>query len=288
VARGTQHRKRRPRPNARVASAPAKSKPKTVKHERWEDQLFFGRLRVHAKWVFVLLAFVFALGFVIFGVGSGSTGISDVLQNFFKGSGSSGTSLSSLRNNAAKHPQQAKAWRDLATKLEADGKLDDAIVALTRYTALKPKDEAGLEDLASVYIRRATDAQQQYFAAQTQSQVLAPTSPGTPAATSAIGKALASVSNPIDSAVTSVVGVSSSDAYTKIIQYQKDAVGTYQKLAKLSPKDATTQFRLAQIAQGAGDVSTAISAYKRFLALAPDDPLAATAKKSLKQLQGQK
>jgi tetratricopeptide (TPR) repeat protein len=243
---------------------------------------------VHAKWVFVLLAFVFALGFVIFGVGSGSTGISDVLQNFFKGSGSSGTSLSSLRDNAAKHPQQAKAWRDLSTKLEADGKLDEATVALTRYTALKPKDEAGLEDLASVYIRRATDEQQQYFAAQTQSQVLAPTNPGQPAATSAIGKALASVSNPIESAVTSVVGVRSSDAYTNIIQYQKDAVGIYQKLAKLSPKDATTQFRLAQIAQGAGDVPTAITAYKRFLVLAPDDPLAATAKKSLKQLQGQK
>src|SRR5581483_6624049 len=119
VARGTQHRKRRTPAHARVAPAAAKAKPR-VKHERWEDQLFFSRLRVHAKWMFLFLALVFGLGFVIFGVGSGSTGISDVLQNFFTGSSSGGRSLSSLRKQAREHPKQAKAWRDLATKLEAE------------------------------------------------------------------------------------------------------------------------------------------------------------------------
>jgi hypothetical protein len=145
VARGTQHRKRRTTPNARVAPAPAK-KTKRVKHERWEDQLFFSRLRVHAKWVFVFLALVFGVGFVIFGVGSGSTGISDVLQNFFNGTSSSGASASSLRKKAEAHPNQPKPWRDLATKLEADNKLDDAIGALKHYTALRPKDQNVLEE----------------------------------------------------------------------------------------------------------------------------------------------
>ncbi len=42
VARGTQHRKRRPRENARLAPAPAKAR---AKRPSWEDQLFFGRLR---------------------------------------------------------------------------------------------------------------------------------------------------------------------------------------------------------------------------------------------------
>jgi hypothetical protein len=92
VARGTQHRKRRPQPNARVAAAPAAGKGKRVKHERWEDQLFFSRLRSHAKWVFVFLAFVFAASFVLFGVGSGSSGITEAMQSLFTRSGG-GTSL---------------------------------------------------------------------------------------------------------------------------------------------------------------------------------------------------
>ena len=288
MARGTQHRKRRTPTHARVAQAPAKgkAKPKGVKHERWEDQLFFSRLRVHAKWMFVFLAFVFAAGFVFFGVGSGSTGISDALQNFFNRSSSSGSSASSLRNKAEAHPKQAQLWHNLAVKLEADNKLDDAIVALKRYTALRPKDENVLEELASIYLRRATSEQQVYVDAQTRSQLLSPTV-GQPPASSPLGKALASVSNPIQSSVSGIVGTTATDAYQKIIKYEADAVGTYKQLAKLSPKDATTQLRLAQVSEGAGDTATAVAAYERFLQLAPDDPLAPTAKKALKSLQAQ-
>ena len=45
--------------------------------------MFFPRLRRQAKWVFVFLAFVFAAGFVFFGVGSGSTGLGDLLRGNF-------------------------------------------------------------------------------------------------------------------------------------------------------------------------------------------------------------
>jgi tetratricopeptide (TPR) repeat protein len=287
VARGTQHRKRRPQAHARVAAQPAKPKGKRVKHQSWEDQLFFARLRHHAKWVYALLALVFVIGFVIFGVGSGSTGISDALQNFFSQTSSSGSSASSLQKKAEQHPQVAKPWHDLATKLEADGKLDDAIVALKRYTALRPKDQTVLEELAGVYQRRAVEFQQIYTDARTRSQILAPTSPFQPVSTSALGKAMGSLPNPIQSAVTGQVGTLSSTAYSKIIELEGAAVGVYQQLAKLSPGDSVTQLRLAQVAQGAGNVSVAISAYKRFLKLAPDDPLAPSAKKVLKQLEQQ-
>ena len=289
MARGTQHRKRRTPANARVAPAPAKakSKAKRVKHERWEDQLFFARLRVHAKWVFVFLALVFAVGFVIFGVGSGSTGISDVLQNFFNGSSSSGKSASSLRKAAEAHPKDPKAWRDLATKLESQNNVDDAISALKHYTTLRPHDSTVLEELASLYLRRASDEQQAYTIAQTRSELLSPVQIGQPAATSSLGKALSSLTNPVQAAVSSSLGSETSDAYSKIIQFESEAVTTYKQLAKLSPKDATTQLRLAQVAQSAGDTTTAITAYKRFLQLAPDDPLAPTARKTLKQLEAQ-
>jgi cytochrome c-type biogenesis protein CcmH/NrfG len=257
-----------------------------VQHQRWEDQLFFARLRVHAKWVFVFLAFVFAAGFVFFGVGSGSTGISDALQNFFQRNSSGGSSASSLQKKAEKHPQDAQAWHDLATKLEGDDNLDQAIVALKRYTALRPKDQDGLTELASVYLRRASEQQQIYTDAQTRSALLAPVQP-TPPSTSALGKALSSLSNPIQSAVSGMVSSASSGAYTQVIQLETEAVGVYKQLAKLSPKDATTQLRLAQVAQGAGDTAAAIAAYQKFLKLSPEDSLAPAARKQLKQLQAQ-
>jgi len=287
VARGTQHRKRRTPTHARVAPATPKGKPKRVKHERWEDQLFFSRLRVHAKWVFVFLALVFALGFVFFGVGSGSTGISDVLQNFFTGSSSSGASASSLRKKAEQHPNQAQPWHALATKLEADNKLDDAIVALKHYTALRPRDQTVLEELASLYLRRASDEQQVYVDAQTRSQVLAPAQIGQPSSNSSLGKAFSGLVNPIQQAVSGSVSSQSSDAYGKIIQYETEAVGTYKQLAKLSPKDATRQYQLAHTAEVAGDTKTAIAAYERTIALAPQGPYGAAAKKALTAMKAQ-
>ncbi|HEX7526924.1 MAG TPA: amidohydrolase family protein, partial [Gaiellaceae bacterium] len=144
MARGTQHRKRRPAQNARasaVAAPPHKQRP-----PQWQEELFFQRLRNHAKWMFVLLALVFALGFVFFGVGSGSTGISDALQNAFNFGNKGGTSISKLQNKVDKHPQDATAWRDLATALEQKQRTQEAVTALERYTTLRPKDQGALAE----------------------------------------------------------------------------------------------------------------------------------------------
>src|SRR5215208_8243830 len=54
-----------------------------------EQDMFFPKLRRQAKWMFVFLALVFGLGFVLFGVGSGSGGLSDLLQGNFDLLGSS-------------------------------------------------------------------------------------------------------------------------------------------------------------------------------------------------------
>ena len=81
------------------------------------------------------------LSFVLLGVGSGSTGISDILQNFFTGSSATGSSLSALQKKTADHPKDAAAWLELANKLQADNQHDDAAAALTTYTTLRPKDQ---------------------------------------------------------------------------------------------------------------------------------------------------
>src|SRR6266566_4108381 len=44
-----------------------------------------------------------------------------------------------------------------------------------------------------------------------------------------------------------------------------NAVGSYQKVTKLQPNNASAWFQLAQTAQQSGDVKTAVAGYKRYL-----------------------
>ena len=287
MARGTQHRKRRPAANARSAAVAA---PKRQKPPEWQEQLFFQRLRNHAKWAYVGLAVAFVLGFVLLGVGSGSTGAADVLGNMFNfGSGGSGTSISKLQKKVDASPKSAKAWRDLATALEQKQRTQDAVNALERYTALRPNDQNALAELASQYGTLATNYATDYSNAQTEAQQFS--SPGAvfaPASTTPFGKAFAdptALQDPISSAVQSLASSKQSTAYTNFQNAQKSAETVYQKLSKLSPNDATTKIQLGQAAQAAGDTKVAIAAYQAFLKLAPTDPLAPQVKQALKQLQ---
>jgi tetratricopeptide (TPR) repeat protein len=279
VARGTQHRKRRPTADARVTES--KSNAKKVQHAGWEDQLFFSRLRVHAKWVFLMLAMVFAVSFVIFGVGSGSTGIGDVLGNWFSGSSSSGQSVSSAQKKTIERPKDPAAWRELATVLQQNDRTAEAVVALERYSQLRPKDERALQELGSLYRIEWEKAAQRYTEAQTTLQTLTPGSVFRPVASSPLGKAF---SDPLSTAVTESTSTITSKAYTDYVLAQSKAVDAYRRLVALNPKDATNQFQLASVAQSAGDSKTAVTAYRKFLVLAPDDSLAPAAKRALKAL----
>jgi tetratricopeptide (TPR) repeat protein len=288
VARGTQHRKRRPQQNAQSAAVAAPSHKQ--KAPQWQDELFFSRLRNHAKWVFVFLALVFAVSFVFFGVGSGSTGISDALQNAFH-FGGGGSSVSKLQSKADKNPTNAQAWRDLATAAEQKQSTQVAVNALERYTALKPKDAGALAELASQYGTLATNYSNDYTAAQ--NQALAQSTPGAafaPPATTALGKAFQdpkALQDPISAAVQSLVSTRQSTAYSSYQSAQQNAEAAYKKLVALNPNDATTQIQLGQAAQAAQDPATAVAAYTKFLKLAPTDPLVAQVKAALKALKAQ-
>ncbi len=232
----------------------------------------------------------FVLGFVLLGVGSGSTGAADVLGNMFNfGSSSSGTSISKLQKKVDASPKDAKAWRDLATALEQKQRTQDAVNALERYSALRPKDQNALAELASQYGTLATNYATDYSNAQAEGQQFS--SPGAvfaPASTTPFGKAFAdptALQDPISSAVQALASNKQSTAYTNFQTAQKNAEGVYQKLSKLNPNDATTQIQLGQAAQSAGDTVVAIAAYEDFLKLAPTDPLAPQVKQALKQLQ---
>jgi tetratricopeptide (TPR) repeat protein len=286
VARGTQHRKRRPAANARAAAVAA---PKHQKTPQWQDELFFSRLRNHAKWAYVTLAIAFVLGFVLLGVGSGSTGVSDVLQNAFNFGSGSGTSISSLQKKTQKNPSDAQAWRDLATALEGKERTQEAVDALQRYSALRPKDQTALQELATQYSTLANNYATDYSTAQAQASAQAP--PGAvfaPPSTTPFGKAFAdpnALQDPIAAAVQSLSSTAQNTAFTNYQQAQKNAETTYQKLIVLAPNDATIQIQLGQAAQAANDSATAIAAFKKFLKLAPNDPLAPQVKQALKSLR---
>ena len=263
------------------AAAPRRrqKQPKT-----WEEQLFFSRLRNHAKWMFVFLALVFGVGFVAFGVGTGSNGLSDVLKNnfLFGGSSSSGD-VGKARDRVKKHRNDAAAYLALSRALQAANKRDEAIVPMERYTRMRPKDADALRELASLYLTKGQLFQNQGQAAQAEAQASSAGTLFSPPASTKLGQALSQ--DPIYSAVSSLTNAKVTTAITGMQAAYGQAVATYKRLAAVNPKDSSAQFELAQTAEQTGDIATAIAAYKRFLVLAPQDPTAPAVRARIKQLQ---
>jgi len=244
---------------------------------------------VHAKLVFLLLALVFAGSFVFLGVGSGSNGISDALQNLFSGKGPGGPSISSLQHKTQKNPLDAKAWRDLATAYETKHDTNGAIDALSQYVALRAHDTAALSELASQYTTQAQQYATDYQNAQQDVAAATPPSAAfAPAATTPLGKAFNdpnALQDPISNAVQKLATDRETTAYQNYQQAQTNAEKTYQSLAKITPSDPNAQLELGQAAQAANDTTVATKAYEKFLKLAPHDPLATQVKQQLKLLK---
>jgi tetratricopeptide (TPR) repeat protein len=254
--------------------------------QRYEDTLFFNRLRTHAKWVFVLLIIVFGLGFVLFGVGSSNLGgLSDIFSGV--GGGGSGTpSVDKPLKATQKNPKDAQAWNDLASAYDLNGDYASAIPAWVTFTNLRPRSVDGLTRLATDYEQQLAAQQQAAQIAQSESQNSQPSNFGPPSS-SALGRALGSLSDPINSTSSSSSTQALSDALQAMQDTSNQLVGVYQKLAKVQPTESGTQIQLAQAAENAGQPGVAIAAYKRFLKIAPDDPNAPQAKARIKALEKQ-
>jgi len=256
-----------------------------------EDTMFFPRLRAHARWVFVLLVIVFGAGFVLLGVGSGTSGLSDILGGNFGSLFGSGTGSSAQaskdRDRIKKNPKDYAAYKDLASALAADGKTDEAIATLQQLKAVNPKDVDGLTQLAVLYLSKASQVQTEGQAVQSSSANLISPADFAPAASTKIGKAYQGLSDPIVTASQADVNAKLNTLYGKLTAVYGQAVSAYQDVAKQSPSDASIQVALGQTAEQAGDTKTAIAAYRQFLKLAPDDSLAPAVKQRIKSLQQQ-
>jgi cytochrome c-type biogenesis protein CcmH/NrfG len=242
--------------------------------------MFFPRLRRHARWMFLLLALVFGLGFVGFGVGAGGVGFGDLLKG---GAGSSGApSVSEAQKQVNENPKDAQAFRDLSTAYQTEGNTDGAIEALQSFVQLKPKNAEALGELSSLYLAQATAAQQRAQAAQLREAYLATS--GTVDASIILGGSPL-IPDPISNAVSTTIEQDLQTAVSEQQQAGANAVATYKRVVALSPNDPNVQLELANAAAQANDSKTEIAAFTRFLKLAPNDPSAPLVRSQLKSLK---
>jgi tetratricopeptide (TPR) repeat protein len=258
-----------------------------------EQEMFFPKLRAQARWVFVLLAIIFAVGFAFLGVGSGSN-LGDVLSNFtdiFNHGPSTSSAVSKAQKKVRQHPKDPQAYRDLATALETDSRTDAAILALEHYRRLRPNDVNVLNELGSLYLTKGDAARSRGTAIQQAASTAITGTLFRPDANSKLGKALSGTSDPttgtdpVEQAVATLANDRANKAYTEMNGAYTKAVAAYRQVAQDSPSDPTAWFQLAQAAEQANDTTSAIEGYKRFLKLAPDDPNAAAVRQRVKQLQ---
>lgn len=205
------------------------------------------------------------------------------LDQLFSGRAATNTpDVDDARKEVQRRPRDPQALLDLSDALQQAGKPEEAIAPLERYAKLKPEDEDTLQQLAGLYITRAQRLQNEAGIAQQEAAELDPGREFLPPAQSPLGQALAAQSSfqPAQDANERF-----NAAYTQLQGTFGDAMRTYQRLARLSPSDATIQIQLAQAAQNAGDVGVTLAAYKRFLKLAPDDPSAADVRAQVKAIE---
>jgi predicted O-linked N-acetylglucosamine transferase (SPINDLY family) len=276
---------------AQKAAARPKTPARARRHHKSggnpTQALFFERMRRKAKFVYFLLAILFAVTFAFLGVGSGSSGLSDLFTNIniFH---HSGTSVSSAQKEIQKHPNAAKGYRDLATAYEGKAETASAITALQQYVAINKKDGKALSELAGLQLSQAADYQNQYGNAYQIQQQVSPSTTFLPRGK--LGTALGT--NPIEQAQASIAGQNAQGLGQRMSLSYSDAVATYQQLAKLQPNNANAQFQLGNTAQTAAQITgsptynlTAVAAYKAYLKLSPDASTAAQVRALIKQLQ---
>jgi tetratricopeptide (TPR) repeat protein len=241
--------------------------------------MFFPKLRRQAKWMFVFLALVFALGFVVFGVGSGGGGLGDVLQNI--GGTSGGPSVDDAKKKIEKG--DLTAYKELAEAYRANNEPDKAIAAGEQYVKARPQDDEFMRSLASDYegkaikLRNEAAAVQEKLNAQTGGSTFA--IPGD----TKLGKAIGT--GRIDQELTSAATTELTDQYTGIESAYRRATQLYQRVAVANPDDVLLQQLLAQTAYQSRQVSVAIKASKRVIELAPGSAEALQARQLLKQLR---
>jgi tetratricopeptide (TPR) repeat protein len=247
--------------------------------------------------VFFALVAIFAISFIIGGVGTGSqASLSDIIGNDGGSAGTSTTSSASvgdLQKKVKANPGNAVAWQQLADAYAAQQNPTLEAGAWGHVVKLKPKDMDSYQRLALAQAQVATNNSNQ---AQTLQQQALTSSPGNDSTFS--GGTLGSLS---EDPVTQAQAASEQEQQSKLLTqagkigkkadvWWKRSTVTYGKLVELpafakNDLAATVWLNYGSAAQSASDAKTAIKAYEAFLKIAPDDVNAPQVKKVITQLK---
>lgn len=251
--------------------------------------MFFPRLRRQAKWMFVFLAVIFGLGYVIFNVGGSipGTGLGDVLQGLAQTS-DTGPSVDESRDKIKDEPNNPQGYRDLATALQRENRNQEAIQPLERYVQMRPTDREALRQLGALHMAQARVYEEQGAIARAQLTELTGGDVLAPGTSSQFGQAFA---NPQITALESQkFNQQLNNAFLGYQQSYKDATRVFNKLVAVTPDELEADeplifLQLGQAAQSAGDLKAAVTAYERYLEVAPDSASAPAVKAQLPALK---
>ena len=232
--------------------------------------MFFPKLRKRAKWVFVLLAAAFGIGFVGFGVGGtvSGGGIADAIGDIFGRSGSALPSASEAEGRLADNPDDPDARQEYAAALFGEQRFDEARVAYQSYLELEPGDTSALRQVALIY---QSDWAQAQTRADTLVQEASQADPGTtilfdPDSTP-FTQSLAR--NTLEASVAGVLAERANAAQEEADVAAQPWVETLEQIAAIEPNSPTIHLQVGQAAQQANDLDGAIAAYLRALELDP-------------------
>jgi tetratricopeptide (TPR) repeat protein len=279
--RSRQKQQRRPTPRpAAPARTPAPS---------YEDTMFFPRLRKQAKWMFVFLALVFGLGYVIFNVGGSipGTGFGDILQGLAQES-NAGPGVGDSRDKIKDEPNNPTGYWNLAQALQREGRHEEAIEPLERFVQMRPKDRNALRQLGALHMAEARKHEQRFALAQARLTEITGGDVLAPGTQSPFGQEFG---NPQITTIESTkLNQELNTAYFSGQESYKSATSTFQKLVAATPDAEEADeplifLQLGQAAKSAANYKAAIKAYERYLVIAPDSASAPAVKAELPQLR---
>lgn len=263
-----------------------------------ERPLFNERVKKHGKWIFVLLAVVFAASFVLGGVGGGGIGVVDLLQQGGDDNNSAVTTgattsaaLDDAEAGVKAEPESAAAWTTLAEAALEQENPTRAREAAQKAQGLVGTDADVAERLASVWLgllssiqERETELQTQLFAPleraqQGPDQSVVPL--GSIAGEDAFSKGVNDVSNAINTRYFARIAPLQEES----TEAQESALASYRIIVDARPDDPAAWFQLGRLAEALGETDTAIEAYGKFLEIVPGDPQAPQVQQQLDQLQ---
>lgn len=233
--------------------------------------MFFPKLRRRAKWVFLVLAVFFGGGFLIFGVGTGAgSGIGDYFADLLnRPISTQGPELEDAREAVEERPNDPEARLDLARAAQREAQIDESIAAYESYRAMRPRDEDALRSLAALYGQQIAQAQERAAIASSEAQEASLPRTFAPQDSPFLQEVLG---NSITESISSQAEARAAAANTEAQRLSSLQLDVYQDLTLLADDDPLLWIQFAQASENAQDYESAVTAYERFLELAPNNP----------------